>query len=293
MNAIPLGKLWGEAEFELILDPGCLPTTESTDFGTDLQYAATAGGAISYPDGHPSEDAAPSLRVKSAEDKKLRRFASLSWIIHVCTNGSWYKTGHVLVMDMDQGRQHHPWIVLASGWPNEEENGDGEFTTYAKTKVVRDDSSQPGVLPGDRNRTPVAKLEAMDNSNDEPFIRRFGPGFEIHPIRFGGERSYDKKSSWGPDLPHTMDWYWDPVDEKEVCFGKNYKEYMRYDQQTKQYTYPNMADLLRSAVGEVGMFGELTPVEFTGSISIVARLGNLEVQSEDRSHEDASSTSGF
>ena len=158
---------------------------------------------------------------------------------------------------------------------------------------MRNDPSQPGVLPGDHNRTPIAKVEAMDSSSDEPVIRRFGPGFKFHPVRFGGERNYNKESNWGPDLAHIMDWYWDPVEEKEVCCGKNDKEYMRYDQQAKQYTYPNMADLLQSAVGEVGMFGELPPVESTSSVSISARLGNLELQSEDRSFEDAPSTSGF
>jgi hypothetical protein len=46
--------------------------------------------------------------VDASEDTKLRRFASLGWVIHVRPNGSWSKTGHALVMDMDKGRDRHP-----------------------------------------------------------------------------------------------------------------------------------------------------------------------------------------
>lgn len=140
LGSLDLGNLYGNTEAKLKLIPGlaALPTSKETD-PTDWHYAATDSGAISYPDGHPSKFDEPRLIIKSLEDNRLRRFASLGWVIHVRPNGSWSKTGHALVMDMDEGRNRHPWIVLASHWPSEFEDAEGNFTTYAEEKVLRDD----------------------------------------------------------------------------------------------------------------------------------------------------------
>ena len=55
-----------------------------------------------------------------------------------------------------------------------------------------------------------------------------------------------------------MHWYWDPATEKEVCFYKDVNlEYMRYDRNSKSYTYPSMGILRGLVAGEAGLFGVL------------------------------------
>ncbi|KAL8823370.1 MAG: hypothetical protein Q9191_005917 [Dirinaria sp. TL-2023a] len=300
LESVPLGKLYGlnEAKLELIPGMGALPTTEATDL-PDLHYAATDSGAISYPDGHPSEFDEPRLIVTSLADNKLRRSASLGWVIHVRPDGSWRKTGHVLVMDMDAGRDRHPWFVLASEWPSDFEDVDGGFTTYAERKVFRDDATQPGVLPsGGKNRTPVAKVYVNQekDTSELPMLKRFGPDFEFELIRLGGTRSYDENDrKYGPDLAHVMEWYWDPATEEEVCFDKRGKEYMRYDRRTKQYTYPEWDHLHRSVVGESALFGTLTPPSSDSSFGpLSARLiSGPEPSTQQRRQRETSTAANF
>jgi len=264
LESVPLGKYGGmnNARFELIPGIGALPTTDNVERLISLRYATTDSGAISYPDGHPSEFEESRFRIKPTEDKKLRRFASLGWVIHV-RGDSWARTGHVLVMDMDAGRDRHPWFVLASEWPSEFEDVNGGFTTYAEARVDRDDASQPGVLPDGKNRTPVARIVPYKRSDARSIpvlLKQFGPDFDFITERYGGDRSYDStKLRFGPDLAHVMEWYWDPVTEEQVCFYKNGEEYMRYDRRTKQYTYRNTEDLQRSVVGEMALFGMISP----------------------------------
>ena len=242
LGSVPLGRLWGEFKLELIPEIGALPTTEDTEGLTAFSYAATDSGAIIYEDGHPSDFEAPGLKVNPPEDDKLRRFASLGWIILVQPDRSWSRTGHVLVIDMDERRNRHPWIVLASHWPHEFEDADGGFTDYAEKRVLRDDSTQPGVLPGGHNRTSIGRIDPVDKSSEAPVLKQFGPDFAFSVVELGGERSHDRDPEWGPDLAHVMEWYWDPNAEEEVCYSENRKEYMRYDRQTKQYTYPSLPD---------------------------------------------------
>jgi len=241
LGSVHLGKLSGMKEGELKLIPGlaALPPTREED-PTDWHYAAADPGAIGYPDEHPAAPDAQKRVVKSSEDTKLRRFASLGWVIHVRPNGSWSKTGHALVMDMDEGRDRHPWLVLASHWPSEFEDAEGNFTTFAEKKVLRGDFMQPGVLPGGRDRIAIAKLWANDQgSSPIPMLRRFGPDFEFEFLGTGGTRSESEKSEiYGPDLAYVMPWYWDGAAEEEICFGGDGKEYMRYNSRNKQYTYP-------------------------------------------------------
>ena len=295
LASIPLGKLYGlnDAKLELIPGVGALPITEQIDV-TNLRYAATDSGAISYPDGHPSEFDEPRLIVKSLADNKLRRFASLGWVIHVRPNNSWRKTGHVLVMDMDEGRDHHPWFVLASEWPSEIEDAEGGFITYAEKKVLRNDASQPGVLPGGKNRTPVAKLYVNEQKDipDVPMLKRFGPDFEFEVIRLGGTRTYDENDRvYGPDLAHVMEWYWDPATEEEVCFDRHGKEYMRYDRRTKQYTYPEWDHLHQSVIGESALFGTLkAPRSTRGYVPLSARLAGDQAPATEQSRQRQTST---
>lgn len=49
---------------------------------------------------------------------------------------SWYKTGHVLVIDMEDGRNRQPWFVLASEWPTDDDRIiEDNFITYAPKEV--------------------------------------------------------------------------------------------------------------------------------------------------------------
>jgi len=227
-----------EGELKLIPGLAALPPTREED-PTDLHYAATDSGAIGYPDARPARPDKQRQMVRPSEDAELRRFASLGWVIHVRPNGSWSKTGHALVMDMDEGRDCHPWLVLASHWPSEFEDAEGNFTTYAEKKVLRGDATQPGVLPGGRDRIAVAKLWASDQGSSQvPMLKRFGPEFEFEVLELGAGGSCGEESeTYGPDLAYVMHWYWDPVAGEEVCFGGDGEEYMRYNSRTKQYTY--------------------------------------------------------
>lgn len=252
---IPLGNLGGTAKLALIPGMGALPNTEKEQGLTELRYAATDSGAISYPDAHPSELEDDDFKVRASQDNRLRRFAALGWVIFVLPDGLWNKTGHVLVMDMDETRDRHPWFVLASEWPTDFEDANGDFTAYAPATVDRDDSTQPGVLPGGRNRTVVGKVVPMTQPRKVPILKRFGPHFNFLMEKPSGDRSYNPNPARGPDLAHVMEWYWDPVKEHEVCYYKDGKEYMRYDRSTKYYTYPSLREHRYSVAGEAGMYG--------------------------------------
>lgn len=63
--------------------------------------------------------------------------------------GEWDRTGHVLVIDMDDRdvRHRHPWLILASEWPTDgEETGEGDFMVHAEEEVMRGDNTQEGVF---------------------------------------------------------------------------------------------------------------------------------------------------
>ena len=92
-------------------------------------------------------------------DDKLRRCAALGWIIMENSDGDWKRTGHVMVVDMDDRdiRQRQPWLILAPEWPTDGvEMPDGTFTHRADEVARRDDSSVAGVFPGDRTGPPSA-----------------------------------------------------------------------------------------------------------------------------------------
>ena len=251
-NAIPIGKLWGWADLALIPGKGALPTTEKDDV-TNLKYAATDSAAIYYADGHPSEFDPPYTETESLRRRRLRRFASLGWVIYTRDDGTWEKTGHALVIDMEEGRNHRPWLVLASHWPVNQEDSRGSFIVHAPEKVERNDSTTYGVLPGGHNRTPVARIDCTNEN--VPILQQFGSNFIFQAVRFGGSQIYNRHTNSGPDLPHIMDWYWDPVAEQEVCYGRDGTEYMRFNRQTKKIDYPSLKSLSTTTAGEVGFFG--------------------------------------
>lgn len=263
IDTIPLGKLKCLAKVELIPAVGVLPTNQKSP-GTALRYAATDAGALYYPDGHPS-DMRGSSEYQSSEKEKLRRFASLGWVIHVLPDGSWYKTGHVLVIDMELGRNRQPWFVLASEWPTDDDKIiEDNLITYAPKEVPFNDFSQPGVLPGDNNQTPVARIEPFSHAASiVPVLKQFGPDFNFVAHRYGSERIYRTiDRTKGPALADVMEWYWDPSNKQEVCYDKNGREYMRYDPASKNLWYPNLLLLRSSTIGEEGMFGTLKVPDF-------------------------------
>ena len=242
MGPITLGKVYGRVSLKLLPAMGALPENPHPPYDSQLDFAGTDIGAISYPDGHPSGPVAellepgPSLAslssktkkmvtIKPSNDDKLRRFTSLGFILQEDA-GVWTKTGHVLVIDMDDKNLRHrqPWLVLASEWPTD--GGETQETTFAyraRETVLRPDKGAAGVLPGDNNRTPICKICPVDESkNDIPVLKRFWEGFEFKPVRYGGHRKATISRS-GPDLAKVMPWYWDPKEKQEVCFTKEGK----------------------------------------------------------------------
>ena len=191
-DPVPLGKLRGEQKMALIPTMGCLEFNEidSANY-PDLEYAETNTEAISYADGHPSEDQL-FLRVKSDDDLKLRRFAVLGRVQMQSKSGCWEYTGHVLVIDADEGRDHHPWLILATEWPMEDGDmdWDGNDMHHAEKRVKSNDASARGVLPRDKNRTPIARLKHYGQKTNPTklFLAQLGPDFEFDLVRTGGDR---------------------------------------------------------------------------------------------------------
>ena len=272
LDSVPLGKYGGYATLELVRRMGALPNTETIRNHTNLKYAATDSGAISYPDAHPSELEDDNFKVKDSQDLRLRRFASLGWVIYVRPDGSWVYTGHVLVVDMGEGRGRQPWFVLASEWPREVEDAKGSFFDHAPAQVDIDDASQPGVLPGGNNRTVVGIVMPM-KKNKIHVLQQFGPDFNFLVNRDPPDRAYHSDPTRGPDLAHIMTWYWDPVREVEVCYYKDGREYMTYSRETKYYTYTSLRIHRLSVAGEVGMFGMLANLPESRFIFREERMG--------------------
>lgn len=260
MEPISIGRIYGEVLLKLLPVIGALPAPEIPDFEAPFDFAATDSAAISYPDGHPSEeDMAPqgeslpgggmgrsrnSPNIKAAEDDKLRRFAALGWVLQEAPDGRWTKTGHVLVIDMDDRdvRHRHPWLVLATEWPTDGVNAQvGGFIMHVEEKVGWNDSSVPGVFPGDNNRTPICRIMPMDpeGETDLPVLKQLGDNFNFKPERFGSQRPVGSSGD-GPALAKVMEWYWDPAAEQEVCYTQHGLEYMRYDRRSKEYTFHDL-----------------------------------------------------
>ncbi|KAL8842824.1 MAG: hypothetical protein Q9176_002460 [Flavoplaca citrina] len=275
MEPISIGKIYGKVLLKLLPVMGALPAPDIPGFEAPFDFAATDSAAISYPDGHPSEDdmtqqwdelpggnMGKSRKlpiIKAKDDDKLRRFAALGWVLQQGRNGKWNKTGHVLVIDMDDRnvRQRQPWLILASEWPTDgEETEDGDFTIHAEETVGRNDRSAPGVFPGDNNRTPICRIMPMNKKagTNVPVLGQLGDNFNFVPERLGGHRPA-RRSRYGPGLAKVMEWYWDPVAEEEVCYTAQGLEYMRYDRKSKAYSFPDFSRL--SFAGEEGLFGEL------------------------------------
>ncbi|KAK4693810.1 hypothetical protein P7C71_g3653, partial [Lecanoromycetidae sp. Uapishka_2] len=300
LGVIPLGRLYDDKGPLLGLEPrmGALVGSDFEEENyTRLPYAATDCSAISYPDGHPSNESQDVVEWTPARDHRLRRFTSLGWVVEK-RKISWEKTGHVLVMDRDLGRDRHPWIVLAHEWPIADEGPSEDFKFHVPRKVEREASLTTGVFRGDKNRTPIAKIEPKNPAKDDkrPVLKQFHSGFQFLLERKGGDRN-SVRTEFGPDLAHIMGWHWDAKAKQQVCFSGNGKVYMRYNVSTGKYVYPNMSH--ESTDGEIGFYGELrAPLHrHVGPITLEQRLADRALDDYAQQliprHLQSVSTSGF
>lgn len=257
-GVISLGRVYDDVELGVKPELGALPeSTIAVDDFTTLPFARGISAAISYSDQHPSHESAYQRSLKPVYDQQLRRFVSLGWVFRKFDDGMWEMTGHVLVMDMDRGRDRHPWIVLAHEWPNNDNEGPhGDFKVHAPRRVRRNARDTPGVFPGDDNRTSIAKIIPMNSveGDDRPILKRFDPDLEFRLLRESGDRE-SIRTEWGPDLAHVMDWYWNEKAKEEVCYSRDGSVYMRYDPERGEYRYPHLNDW--STDSELGLYGEL------------------------------------
>ena len=68
-----------------------------------------------------------------------------------------------------------------------------------------------------------------------------------------------------------MEWYWDPVEKEEVCYYGNDMEYMRYNSQTKYYSYSDMKRLRTEVIDEAGMFDVLAGMPAPASETVTLK----------------------
>lgn len=257
---IPIGKVYGKVLLKLLPVIGALPAHDIPGFEAPFDFAATDSVAIGYPDGQcsennmtqqwdklPGRDIGKSRKlsvITAKDDDKLRRIAALGWVLQQGGNGKWTKTGHVLVVDMDDRnvRQRQPWLILAAEWPTDgEETPDGGFTIQVEETVDRNDRSVPGVLPGDNNRTTICPILPMEDEgkSNVPILQQLGEDFHFVPGFLGGQGTeIESRNDCG--LAKVMEWYWDPKAEQEVCYTTKGWEYMRYDRQSKAYSFPDL-----------------------------------------------------
>ena len=223
---------------------GALPKTGVPLDVTTLDFAQAGGAAIAHEDGHPSKSD-QLITFCPNEDLKLRHMMPLGWVVRITDEETrtWERTGHALVMDMDEGRDRHPWIVLAEYWPDDPIEDEERFI-HADQEVDDENPDTPGILPGNTYRTPLARLqhygESKTMNKNVPVLLSLGPEYEFHAERTGGQRAKGKGKGKEQDQPlaKIMDWYDDKERDELVCYDRRGKEYMRYNKKSKRYRYP-------------------------------------------------------
>lgn len=232
---IELGKLDGKIPLRFA------PGTHSFEDGTIIcppahEPVSTGMLAVGYYH-HPLTG---PTQTRSGDDGTLRRFKEVGSVLAEDLHG-WNRTGHVLVIDMDEGRNRHPWIILASAW--QVENEYSSETVRAPKNVSRNYTRTGGIFLGHRNRTTIGRLTAISpNSTPTPLLLQFGPNFNFCLDEFGYR--HQEGMSFGPQLAHVMPWVkklgWH--DWQQVCYVDNdgKKEYMRYEAKEQKY-YPPQA----------------------------------------------------
>ena len=275
---VPLGKLRGE--IMCALEPEiCLGPDDEIYFPRRQNFELSASNdvvtwAIDYAYGHPSGNDQYCTTHTATEDDTLRRFISLGYVL-MMIDGDWIKTGHVLVLDADHKRQCHPWFVLVTEWKTDDENYILEFETeFIKPakRVKYNDRNALGVLPGNLNRTPIARLTYHQGhipEGEEKFVTHFGEDFNFEFDRRMGKFATEHRSPWGPDLAEVMPWWWDHVKSEEVCFTQDGKECMRFNPATRAY------DGHRKVLqGQIGNIVE----DLIGPVSIHSCLENVHLE---------------
>lgn len=292
---IELGKVYGNTTLWLCPGPNSLPLSEIKIPYKDYARfppAFTDSGAIIYPDSLPSieHEKGGSMYqdvIDPQKDKPLRRFCPLGWIAQKRGEHSWDLTGHALVMDMDRGRDRHPWIVLASQWPSDDHPENLRYEAEGRPR--RDDDPVYGIFDRDHTRTVVAKLihideESYTDQKATPFIKQFGPKLSFNLWRKGGERKVKDSTQfrdYHPDLARIMGWFWDDEQEEEVCYAENGTELMRYQPTTGKYRYPQLDQV--SVAGRNAMFGEV----------IQERMGGRDIRDDVPPQLQESTTAGY
>ena len=231
---------------ELEPDLGALSTSYAEVLNIPLSGLAFPG-AISYRQAHPSSDEEVFV-APSNQDRHLRRFLCLGWVIQVNGDGNdnWIRTGHVLVLDMDDTieKKRHPWFVLAAEWyddhgwyPDDQVIRSEEFVEQGRT------DDEEGILPGSTSRTTVARLESkqLETQNKQgPFLQYFHKNLEFELEGFGlpdkNER-HDPRYLRGTYRPVFMEMYWDATRHEEVCYNVDKMVYFRYHRPTGRYTW--------------------------------------------------------
>ncbi|KAL8950108.1 MAG: hypothetical protein Q9222_003835 [Ikaeria aurantiellina] len=199
----------------------------------DYFFAPDLAMAVSYAEGHPPEG---QLHLVSPQDNVLRRFWEVGLIMKKW-RGWWIRTGHVLVIDVEKGRERHPWIILASEWETDE---DEPRTMKPPQRAQEDDNMELGILPGDKIRTTIARLIPYQSGPESiPLLQQFGPGFHFGLQGAGKSRSETgNELPWGPDLAYILPWV-AKRDGVDVCFLEGEDDpYLVYNVSTKAYSYP-------------------------------------------------------
>ena len=103
--------------------------------------------SVQQDDGTTRVECSTSAREEPAA---LFRFRGLSWVVRLKDGGGnqdWEYTGHALVIDMDDPRNLHPWLVLSREVPTK---CDYDITEQLPHEGMKDDTYQIGVPPGHR-----------------------------------------------------------------------------------------------------------------------------------------------
>ena len=242
LDCVPLGKLNGVTKLSLKIDLCALNASCTEVLGIKLPPVHGIK-AVSYCESHPSE-VVPKLRVDTDIDKHVRRVKALGWVMEVTSSGHSLRTGHVLVIDMDDiaNRQRHPWFLLAPEWLHEHEfDSDEGIIVRAEEFVEQGNFECEGILPGDSQRTTVARLrsrQAEMQNRPGPFLKYFGVDFEFELTRFGasGESNrHDPRYLRGTWLPIVMTLHWNQKTLDEICFNEDGQEYFRFHRPTGRY----------------------------------------------------------
>ncbi|KAL8785540.1 MAG: hypothetical protein Q9213_003288 [Squamulea squamosa] len=130
------------------------------------------------------------------------------WVLEEAPDGNWTKTGHVLVIDMNDRAVRHrqPWLILASEWSTDGAETSGGFIIYAEDEMDQDDSTVPGVFPGDNNRTTICRIKPRGGETSVPVIERLGDAFDFVPEHPGVRSRTTAESGNGPAFADMMEW---------------------------------------------------------------------------------------